>query len=110
MAVTATVTKKWFDGKKLWAVVTLVFSGNYSTGGDTVNLQGLGIQSNQAPFACTDISGQSATLYAWVVGTTQANGKVKCFQGALAEVSAGAYPGSITGDVVQGQFIFEFSR
>lgn len=110
MAVTATVTKKWFDGKKMWAIVSLVFSGSYVTGGDTVNLQSLGIQSTQSPFACTDISGQSATLYAWVVGTTQANGKVKCFQGALAEVAAGAYPGSITADVVQAQFVFEFNR
>lgn len=107
MAITPTLTKKWYDGKKLWAVVSLVFSGSYVTGGDTLNLQSLGIPSSQVPFACTDVSGQSATLYCWVAGTTQANGKVKCFQGALAEVAAGAYPGSITGDVVQGQFLFE---
>jgi len=107
MAIAATVAKRWFDGKKFWAIVNLVFSGNYATGGDTLNLQGIGIQSSQVPFTCTDISGQSGTLYCWVPGTTQANGKVKCFQGALAEVAAGAYPGSITGDTVQGSFVFE---
>jgi hypothetical protein len=109
MALAATVTKKWFDGKKMWVIVSIVASGNYATGGDTLNLQSIGIQSNQAPFYGA-ITGQSATAYAWVPGATQANGKVKCFQGALAEVAAGAYPGSITGDTIVGEFGFEFAR
>jgi hypothetical protein len=107
MAVTPTVVKKWFDTKKLFVVVNLVFSGSYVTGGDTVNLQSLGIPSSQVPISCLGVEGQVGTTYNWIPGTTQANGKIFITQGATVQVTAGAYPGSITGDVVQGTFVFD---
>jgi len=112
MAAAATVTKKWFDGKKLWVQLTIVLSGSYVQGGDTLNLSGLGINSSQVPFSYDFQSGagtaaQALNTYTYVPGTTQANGKIRCFIGAVAELAAGAYPAAATGDLISGTFVFE---
>jgi hypothetical protein len=116
MAITATLKKQWLaaPGGRLFVHLGLVFSGTYPTGGDTLNLQGLGIQSNHAPASWAAIEGQAlganGTQYVWIQGTTQANGKVGVTQGAGVEVAAGAYPASVTGDVVNALFYFDFDR
>lgn len=102
MAITPTLIKQWWDGKKLWVEMSLAFSGNYTSGGDTLNLQNLGIQSSGIP-TMVDIKSTASTAaqtlnnYIWVKGTTQANGLVRCFVGT-AEVSTGAYPAAVSGD------------
>lgn len=112
MAATAAVTKKWYDGKKVFVTGTVVLSGSYVQGGDTLNLQLLGIPSSQVPFAMDFQSGagtaaQALNSYTWVPGTTQSNGKIRCFIGAVAELAAGAYPAAATGDTITWQANFE---
>lgn len=108
MAIVATLVKQWWDGKKLWAEYTLAFSGNYTSGGDTVNLQGTGLQSSGSPttvdiHSTSGTAAQAPNLYQWVPGTTQANGLVRAFTG-ITEVSTGAYPAAITGDTARMLF------
>jgi len=112
MAASMVVTKQWYDGKKVWVQGTITLSGSYTQGGDTLTLAGLGIKSSQIPFSFDIQSGagtaaQALNTYTWVAGTTQANGKIRCFIGAVAELAAGAYPAAATGDLITAQFIFE---
>jgi hypothetical protein len=114
MAITPTLKAQWFDGKRLWIHLALVFSGSYVTGGDTLNLQSLGIKASAAPAMWATIEGQAlgsnGTQYVWIQGTTQANGKVGVTQGAGVEVAAGAYPASVTGDTVNMLSYLLFNR
>lgn len=108
MAVTATLMSQKWDSKNLWIEVKLAFSGNYTQGGDTVNLQGLGIQSSGAPLfmsveSSAGTAGQAPLRYQWVPGTTQANGLLRAFS-AAAEVATGAYPASILADTAYALF------
>jgi len=113
MAATATLVKQWWDGKKIWAQVNIVLSGSYVQGGDTCSLAALGIKSSLVPFSfdlqsTAGTAAQAVNLYQWVPGTTQANGKIRCFIGAVAELAAGAYPApAATTDTVAGTFAFE---
>jgi hypothetical protein len=105
MAAAATVTKKKYDGKQLWVYGTVALSGSYTQGGDTLSLAGIGIQSSLVPFAMqfesqAGTAAQAINQYTWVPGTTQANGKIRCFIGAVAELAAGAYPAAATGDTI----------
>jgi len=107
------VNKQWYDGKKVNIVGTITASGSYSTGGDTLNLQGLGIKSSQLPFL-VQISGQNGFIYQWVAGTTQANGKMKVFVATtggtnlpLSEHTAAAYVAGVTGDTITFEGMFE---
>lgn len=108
MPVTATLSSQKWDGKVLWEEIKLTFSGSYTQGGDTVNLQGLGIQSSTAPLfmaveSTAGTAGQAPLRYQWVPGTTQANGLLRAFSGA-AEVATGAYPASILADTAYAVF------
>lgn len=99
MAIAVTITKKWYDGKKQFVLGTLVFSGSYSTGGDTLSFTGLGIQSSLAPDQVW-VGGTSGYAFGYVPGSpaSQSNGKVKISTTAATELAAGAYPAGITGD------------
>jgi len=112
MAVALTVTKKKWDGKQLWVYGTVVLSGSYVSGGDTLSVAGLGIQSSLVPFSVqfesqSGTAAQAINQYTWVPGTTQANGKIRCFIGAVAELAAGAYPAAATGDSISATLQFE---
>jgi len=113
MALVAAVTKQYYDGKKVHVVGTITASGSYTTGGDTLNLQLLGIKSSQVPY-WFEVQGVNGFIYAFVAGTTQANGKVKAFVEAtvatntpLAEHTAAAYVAGITGDTITFYAEFE---
>jgi hypothetical protein len=114
MAITPTIKSQWFDGKRLWVHLSLAFSGSYVAGGDTLDMSKLGIQSSGVPSLFGGMNSQTAsttgTVYNWIPGTTQATGKVVALQGALAEVAAGAYPASITGDTADMLCYFKFNR
>lgn len=107
MAIAVNTTNSWYDGKRLTVLGTLTFSGNYSTGGDTINLAGVkGFLTSQLPLTF-QISGQSGFFYQFVVGTTLANAKVKVLVATTggtnipqAEHTAVAYVAGVTGDVV----------
>ena len=108
MAIAATLLDQWYDGKKLWVQLSLVLSGNYTSGGDTLNLQSLGIQGNSIPAymvlrSTSPTAAQTLNNYIWVKGTTTANGLVRCFVGT-AEVATGAYPAAVSGDTVLAEF------
>jgi hypothetical protein len=126
MAISAKVIDADPSGKTLYVCATLTFSGNYTTGGDTLDLTTLiGQQylSKVAVFGKLPLYGfisgsTSGFLYSWIVGTTLSNGKVQITGQqptsattgiiALSELAAGAYPAGITGDTaVTAEFAFD---
>ncbi len=88
----------------VYAIATLTFSGNYVTGGDTLDFTQVadklcGSQVIQA-FAESQ-NGNGTYFYVPVVGSALNTWKLKVFQGFGTEISAAAYPAGVTGDIVQ---------
>jgi hypothetical protein len=116
MAITINVQNVDATGVAVWVTGTVSFSGSYTTGGDTldwttaipqVGQSGAATPSDSAPLqAIFKSQNGNADYYVPVQGSAPNNWKVKCFQAGGTELSAGAYPGSITGDIVafQAQF------
>lgn len=78
--------------------------GTYSAGGITCPLNIYAIKATRLPLRLS-IGGQSGYVYKYIPGTTLANGKLKILTGAaaqspLTELSAGAMPAGISGDVI----------
>lgn len=102
-----TVIDKYFDGKRGHVIFTITASGNYATGGDTLDLTALKLPGiGQIP-TWTEIVGVNGFTYSYVNGTTLANGKMKVFVEAtvatntpLAEHTAVAYVAGVTGDTI----------
>jgi len=114
MALAFTLIDTWDDGKRIHATGTVAASGNYSTGGDTLDLSKFPIlTSSQAPIQGTVwLDGLAGYDYVFTPGSSLGNGKVKVFQqgtsaGAFPELAAGAYPSAITGDTVTFYGIFK---
>lgn len=98
----------------LRTVYRLVFSGNYSTGGDTVDFTNGGVasavpsaQSSNTPVAVRVISngpllsvGANGGNYDFIRGTTLANNLLIIYATAGTQYSAGAYGTDVTTDVV----------
>jgi hypothetical protein len=105
------VTGRMFHCKCL-----LVFSGSYSTGGDTLDFTNGGVNSCVlAPFVKlidVDIHAQGPAASQSAIGgyyspvgfgqpaSYPLSGKLKIFAAAGSELSAGAYPSAVTTDVV----------
>jgi len=101
-------------GNVLIVTGTIVASGNYSTGGDTLDLSQIpGLPTDLAPDNVDIVSvatPNSGWEYGFVKGASLANGKMQVFGQqptsasagviVLSELAAGAYPASITGDVI----------
>lgn len=111
MAVSFTVKTQWTDTMKLHLIGNFAFSGNYTTGGDTINFGALStdtqpviVKSGSPPF-WVDIAGQTTLLYNFVYGLTINNSKIKIISGG-AELAAGAYPGGVTGDTITYHAVF----
>jgi hypothetical protein len=116
MAITIGVQNVDASGVVTWVTGTISFSGNYTTGGDTLDwtsaIEQLG-QAGQALDAASppqqvmiDSQNGNAGYYVSVQGGALNNWKVKCFVGSGTEIGAGAYPSSVTTDVIafQAQF------
>ena len=116
MAITINVQNVDASGIVTWVTGTITFTGNYATGGDALDwstaTEQLG-QSGQALDTASppqqvmfDSQNGNAGYYVAVQGSASNNWKVKCFLGGGTEVGAGAYPSSVTSDVVvfQAQF------
>jgi hypothetical protein len=106
MSITITLLPSNEDGSGsnlFYAIGTLTFSGNYPTGGDTMDFTTVAdkLPSTQIVQVFADSQNGNAGYYVPVQGTALNNWKLKAFTGGGTEVSAGAYPGSVTGDVVQ---------
>lgn len=117
----------WKEGKIFKVLFTITATGNYVTGGDTLDLTQLFNLASSAPgmnlptfegVAKVELqSNRSApgaanqAVYQYCQGTTLANGTMQVLTGAaaqagLTELSAGAYPALVTGDTIQGEAYF----
>ena len=106
MAITITLLPNNVDGSGnnfFYAIGTLTFSGNYSTGGDTLDFTQVAdkLDSTQIIQAFVDSQNGNAGYYVPVAGSALNNWKLKAFVGGGTEVTAGAYPASVTSDIVQ---------
>jgi hypothetical protein len=106
MPITITLLPNNVDGSGnnfLYAIGTLAFSGNYPTGGDTLDFTTVAdkLPSTQLIQVFADSQNGNAGYYVPVAGSALNNWKLKAFSGGGTEISAGAYPASVTSDVVQ---------
>jgi hypothetical protein len=106
MAIQITLLPGNVDGSGnnlIYGIGTLTFSGNYVTGGDTMDFTSVAdkLGSTQIVQVFADSQNGNAGYYVPVAGATFATWKLKAFTGGGAEVTAGAYPASVTTDVVQ---------
>jgi hypothetical protein len=86
-----------------YAIATLTFSGNYPTGGDTLDFTQVTdkIPSTQIVQAFAESQNGNAGYYVAIGGAALNNWKLKAFVGGGTELTAGAYPASVTTDIVQ---------
>lgn len=106
MPITITLSPSNQDGSGsnlFYAIGTLAFSGSYTTGGDTLDFSKIAdkMPSAQIIQVFADSQNGNAGYYVPVAGSTLNNWKLKAFTGDGTELSAGAYPSSVTSDVVQ---------
>jgi len=106
MAITITLLPNNVDSSAsnfIYAMATLTFSGNYPTGGDTLDFTQIANQlaSDTIVQAIAESQNGNTIYYVPVQGTALNNWKLKCIAGGGTEVGAGAYPAGITGDIVQ---------
>ena len=87
----------------IYALATLSFSGNYSTGGDTLDFTQVTnlIPSDTILQVLAESQNGNSGYYVPIPGSALNNWKLKCFVGGGTEISAGAYPAGVTGDIVQ---------
>lgn len=106
MAITITLLPNNVDGSGsnfFYAIGTLTFSGNYSTGGDTLDFTQVAdkLGSSQIIQAFAESQNGNSGYYIPIAGSALNNWKLKAFNGGGTEITAGAYPASVTSDVVQ---------
>ena len=106
MAITISLSSLNVDSSAsnfVYAIATLSFSGNYTTGGDTLDFTQV---SNQLPSdtivqVVAESQNGNSGYYVPIQGTALNNWMLKAFLGGGTEISAGAYPSSVTTDIVQ---------
>jgi hypothetical protein len=106
MPITITLLSSNVDGSGsnlFYAIGTLAFSGNYTTGGDTLDFTQVAdkLPSTQIIQVFADSQNGNAGYYVPITGSGLNNWKLKAFTGGGTEISAGAYPASVTSDSVQ---------
>lgn len=110
MALAATVTKHWDDGKVLHVVGTIAASGNYVASGDALSFVNTAIKSSRVPVHVEvhGIALGTAYSYRFVPGATQAAGLMLVILVSTgAELAAGAYPAGVTGDTIRFYALFQ---
>jgi hypothetical protein len=87
----------------VYAIATLTFSGNYPTGGDTIDFTTVAdkLPSTTVIQAFAESQNGNSGYYIAVQGSALNNWKLKAFNGGGTEITAGAYPASVTTDIVQ---------
>jgi hypothetical protein len=87
----------------VYAIATLAFSGNYPTGGDTIDFTTIAdkLPSTQIIQAFAESQNGNNGYYVAVAGSALNNWKLKAFSGGGIQIGAGANPASVTTDVVQ---------
>ena len=87
---------------------TLTASGNYSSGGDTLDFTTVSAQvpASQEPLQVW-VGGSTGDAYSWIKGGALNNQKIKINTASNTELGAGAYPSRITGDAsIQFEAVF----
>ena len=87
----------------VYAIATLTFSGSYPTGGDTLDFTQVAdkVPSDQVVQVFAESQNGNSGYYIAVQGSAMNNWKLKAFNGGGTELTAGAYPASVTTDIVQ---------
>lgn len=106
MPITISLLPSNVDGSGsnlFYAIGTLAFSGSYTAGGDTLDFTQVAdkLPSTQIIQVFADSQNGNAGYYVPIAGSALNNWKLKAFSGGGAEIAAGAYPASVTTDVVQ---------
>lgn len=106
MAITISLQPNNVDSSAsnfVYAVATLTFSGNYVSGGDTLDFTQVTnvIPSDTIVQVFAESQNGNSGYYIPVQGAVLNNWKLKAFLGGGTEVAAGAYPASVTTDIVQ---------
>src|ERR1700731_1212012 len=101
MPITISLLPSNVDGSAsnfMYAVATLTFSGTYPTGGDTLDFTTVAdkLPSTQIVQELAESQNGNIGYYVAVAGTALNNWKMKAFNGGGTEISAGAYPASVT--------------
>ena len=123
MAIAVQVTQMEASGQQIYLTFNLVASGNYVTGGDTIdftklvaassnlNAQWAGVVAASLPpinFTVWTAGGNLSRDYVGIQGTAMNNSKIKMntTKGSTTELAAGAYPADVTADTIQGSATF----
>lgn len=115
MPLAVTITGTEFTGNGLHVYGTIKATGNYPALGDVLNLSGFDQIKTDVPPTQINIKSQKATTnvfqYSGIPGATLAACAMQVLTGAaaqsgLTELSAGAYPAGVTGDVIAFEAIF----
>jgi len=106
MAITISLQPNNVDSSAsnfVYAVATLTFSGNYVLGGDTLDFTQITnvIPSDTIVQVFAESQNGNSGYYIPVQGAALNNWKLKALLGGGTEVAAGAYPASVTTDIVQ---------
>ena len=103
MALAITILDVDAGALNLYVIGMLTASGNYSTGGDTLDFTTVAdkLPSDQLIQVFADSQNGNAGYYVPVQGSALNNWKLKAFSGGGTELSAGAYPSTVTSDIVQ---------
>lgn len=78
MGIDATLVDMYHEGKRLTVIGTLAFSGNYATGGVTVNFATAGVRSD-APPVWLNVPLYRGYSFSYVPGDSSREGKLKVF-------------------------------
>lgn len=87
----------------VYAVATLAFTGNYPTCGDTLDFTLVAdkLPSTQVVPAFAESQNGNSGYFIPVQDTALNNWKLKAFVGGGTDITAGAYPATVTTDIVQ---------
>lgn len=114
MAIAAAETSRDYTATNEIVYGTLTFSGNYATGGDTLNFDGISKASRQVPIdvEIKETSVPSGYFYSYVSSADEGTGKVAVLEAGAAvstpqtQIAAAAYPAAITGATVKFKATF----
>ena len=103
MALAISITDIDSGGNVLCIFGTVTASGSYSTGGDTLDFTQVAdkLPSSQIVQAFAESQNGNSGYYVPVQGSGMNNWKLKALAGGGTEITAGAYPASVTTDIVQ---------
>ena len=110
MALAISITSIDSGEDNLYIFGTLAASGNYASGGDTLDFTTVANQigASQAPLQVW-VGGTTGDSYGFVraASPTLVNGKIKVNTASNTELAAGAYPSRITSDAnIQFEAVF----